>query len=354
MMTPNCCRSYRPPPNVELNWPLLRGYGRDAASVGELAAEQALVSTKHSASHRVSALTHTVVVLFWNSLAAQQSVSRLAQMEQEMAAFVGVIADRVRIGEVSPQVKLNADVDLAVRRLDLQEKQDALFYSQERLRLALGITDERDLIEPIGTLPAVGSVTVSEADMLQIALENRTDLQALNSVVTSQEVKQRAAENALLPQLDLKVGLDSVGLLFSRPLENTTAKGQVSERRAALHRSRLEVALLREQIKADVRDALHRLKSTEKAYLNAKKTHELIQSMAESTRQQVSFGEQPYDSVVGAQDRVTKSTLQIISTNLKYAVALADLRLATGTVASYEHKDAADIAADFSRLPDNY
>ena len=61
---------------------------------------------------------------------------------------------------------------------------------------------------------------VDQEALVELALENRADLKALKKIVEVHEIESKAAQNHLLPQLDLTVAADHVGVVFSKPLEN--------------------------------------------------------------------------------------------------------------------------------------
>ena len=319
-------------PNVVVVWPLLKGYGEFGASATELAARELLESTRYSADHNIAGLMHRAVTAFWVCLAAQQVLESVARTQEDVSQFVEVIKERARGGEVSAQTRRNAEVDLQLREINLQGHADRLHNARTNLTLALGIDSAKSMATAVGEFPAIGVGVIDEEALENLALENRRDLRSLEEVVASQEILFKEARNKLLPQLDITLGIDRAGLTFSKPLGNRTAKGQVGEQRAAVKQANIDHQLLARTIREQVKSALYRLHASERLYDRTMQISVLLAAVADDTRQQVAAGEKSFEAVINIQDRLTNLTIKLIDARLQHALALADIRAATGTI----------------------
>ena len=339
--------------NVSVRWPLLRDGGVEAAAVHELVAESNLHATRHGADHAVARAVHRAVSEFWRCLAAARILDVLTRMEGTASDFESVISRLADAGELSPLTRERVRVELALRQLDLDTARTSLFDARHRLAFALGDDQSDEAALPLAgdrfpTPDDPGNHVVHDRSALvELALANRADLRALEQQRESHRSRLDAAENALLPALDLNFAVDRVGIVYSQSLDNRSAKGRVSEQRSRVHGAEMDIRRLESRIRLEVGQALHHLGASERAFARTRKTVGMLEDVIRETRRRVTSGEAPADELFNAEDKLTVATLKAIRSELAYALAVADLRLVTGTARLSEDDTPAALAERF-------
>jgi outer membrane protein TolC len=213
---------------------------------------------------------------YWDWVAAGRQ-RRIAQALLDLAvARDQQLADAVALGQVAP-------VERTDNRRAILQRQSALAAAQRQLELQaidlslyLRAVDGRPLRPGLDRLPdlptpAAGDGEPDEALEIQTALERRPELKALRLKRRQQEVALRAAENQVLPSLDLysEVARDfgsgpesragaafQGGFVFELPLQRRRATGQAQQVRARLASIDQDLRWVEDRVRADVQDAL--------------------------------------------------------------------------------------------------
>ena len=344
-------------PNIEVTWPLLRGYGTDVAGAPELAANDELDATRLSVDHEISKMIHGAVIAYWQCLAGRELQASLAEMERSANEFAGVVGQLARAGELSMTTLHRVEADLSLRRLEKEAAQENLYAMQHNLAVALGLRNGYSDVLPLasGQFPPIANnghvPDFDEQALTGRALESRADLQALDKLMEVRQIELKAAQNQLLPKLDLTVAADRVGMTFSRSFENRAAKGKVSETRTDVENTRMDAEILTGLTRKEVRSAVIRLRAGVLAYSRAANSRDLFASVGADTRREVTSGESGIDALIGVEDKLTTSTLKMIEAKLQYAMALADLRIATGEIDGDSNRSPAVLARMFLEAP---
>ena len=190
--------------------------------------------------------------------------------------------DRVKAGVLPSMEILNAKFGLASQKKNLIDAERALKDQIGVLRVLLQLDGVSDII-PIDELLRY-QYRVDESLDIQRALSERPDLKQLRISLKSVELQSRVARNQTLPELNAvaSIALDGlagsygrdlerlgtgqnpnwiVGLQFSYPLGNDSAKNEYIKSKIRVEQTRTQVRRLEEIISNDVSTAVRAVES---------------------------------------------------------------------------------------------
>lgn len=260
---------------VELNQPLLRGFGETTAlsqiRLAEIVHGQALEQARGVLNKVITETEHAYLQLEleWKVLQIKQwllvqgeSVVKILEIRMEYDTSEADYAQAVATVE-------QRRADVINQQASVQAASDALKQLMNTDILAL---DSEVVLQPTGDLEA-NPVSISLRASLLTAIEKRPDLRQLAMSIDSKSINVQVAKNAILPKLDLQAqmslyGLGNsadggyqdvseaehlnyvVGLTFQTPLGNRAAKAeyessQIARTKAmASYRQGVQTALL--------------------------------------------------------------------------------------------------------------
>jgi HAE1 family hydrophobic/amphiphilic exporter-1 len=270
--------------------PLLRGFGSEVATAPQQQAELVYRQAQERRRQVAHDLLLRVSDAYWNLVLARQQLS-VAESSRELAAEQ-LERDR-RVNEAG----LNTDVEVLQAEAQLALREEARLQAllnvrtaDDLLKLQLFPGKDRESwdtrLEPVTPLPEPASVEApSDTDwshMLAVALENRGDLRQARLGIELAEVRLRQAVSQRRAQLDLQVVASSggfsgqaseafeeafsyefptytIGLVFSVPLGNRTARYAERAARAQVRSATLLVEQAESLAASEVRDARRQL-----------------------------------------------------------------------------------------------
>lgn len=218
---------------------------------------------------------------YWDWVAAGQQ-RRIAQALLDIAvARDQQLADAVALGQVAPVERTDNLRAILQRRSALAGAQRQIELQAIDVSLYLRGPDGRPIRPAPDRLPdlprpAAGAAEPDEATEIQAALDRRPELEALRAKQRQQEVALRAAENQVLPSLDLfsefardfGTGPDSRagssfqgGLTFEWPVQRRKALGKSLQVQAKLSALAQELRWAEDRVRAEVQDALSALRA---------------------------------------------------------------------------------------------
>lgn len=270
-------RFARPELSLSLSQPLLSGLGREVTERGITVAsdaKEASLAGWRDAALGVAASARDAYFLL---IKAQEE---LATREASLAVARQVHAEneaRVRAGVLASIELLDSEFGLAGRERDLLEAQKNVLEQADRLRVLIQSPDSGTL-SPEASFPE-GRVEASEEVATATALRKRPDLLGARISLKTFEFQAKVSRNLALPSLaatgsagvkglsknygdaiDDLVSADvpfwSVGLSFSYPLGNDSARADLAEATLRARQAEAQLRDLEELIGLDVRSAI--------------------------------------------------------------------------------------------------
>ena len=302
----------------------------------------------------------------WNLVAARKALKIAEDAELRGHAYVENVqafidADRVPRSDIH-----EVSANLAGRTATRIAAEHQVVAAGQQLALDMGLFPSQ-VLEATGALdnfpdyesqllPASKSVATQE--YFEESLKRRADFLAAQKREAEARRLLAAARNQLLPSLNLAAsagysGLKEgravgesfralvagvpganagIGITYTFPPKNDFARGQLLQSEAALRQSELRSTALAEGIHALVSVAADALWS---AIDQAKKARESVasfESALTAEREKYRLGMGSVVDILTVEDRLTTALLSDVQAEVAYALALTQLRLATGTL----------------------
>jgi outer membrane protein TolC len=348
--------TYAPVARAVLVQPLLRGFGSDAAAAGKNRARAGRDAQRLEQEAAAGNLVRDVAHAYWElayaggDLAIRRRSLALAR-EHRRVTKAGVNAKRLAPVELSA-----VDQTIAVREEEMLLAELSVAERSLELRRLLGV--EIDPTAP-GILASDGlEERIDQPDLdgaLAAAYRANAQLQALGAQREAADIEVAAAEDTLLPSLDLTAGvasygsaesldaaLDQVsahetltwtaGIVFTLPLGNNGAEGAHKAARGRARRARLVEADLRAQIAVAVARSVKQIRSAGRRIDVDRSAIELAEQNLDAEAARWQAGHSTNFDVLKRQDELAQSQLRLARARTDYLKAVATLEALTGDI----------------------
>ena len=372
---------------IIIRQPLLRGRGRMAADAVELEAEREVAASGLDLRQTIARRIRTVVSQYWTAASAARDLDVLRESEESSRNLLENTRKLIEADQVPAADLVQLEANLAFKESARIGGERQLFAARQDLGREIGLdADEIGRLPfPSEPFPAVALDALpppaTAERLIAAALRRRADLRAARERRAGVEIRRKAAENALQPQLDLLLtpgysglttGSDavsflsplyrnvpgasaSIGLGLAVPIWNHRARGALLRTEAVLKQSALAVDLLAKEIGADVPTALDAVTRNARQLERARQAVRLFERAVVNEEKKLKAGSSTLLDVISQRDRLTSARQAEVSSQLALALALLDLRFTTGTLLedeSLENEAASLQAAALTTLPD--
>lgn len=345
--------------------PLLRGRGRGAVAARETAAGKEVSATLLDLNQTISDLFVATASSYWEAVAARKQLEVARGSEERGRTYVENVqalihADRLAKLEIN-QVAAN----LATRTADRIAAEQNLIGAQQELALAMGsdvdqISRANFSFEDFPESESQRLPVLNDAitKYVQQAFIRRADYLAAQMRVEESRIMLVAAQNTLKPQLNLTFetgasglsegtapaqffnspyhsiqGLDAIGgITYNFPLRNNLATGEVRQAQATLNQAQLKAIDLSRRISSSVVVAVSGVRNAAMQLEKARESVKSFEAALQGEREKFSLGLNSLVDVLTVEDRLTTAMTTQVSAQLSYALALTQLRSATGTI----------------------
>jgi outer membrane protein len=350
-------RYAQPQLTLSFSQPLLQGLGREVTERGITTADDATDSaladwTQNALNTAATARNqYLLLVMAREGLATRQAsldLAREVQAQNEGRVAAGALAayqlQDSRLGVLSAQKNL-LDANRA-------EKNAA-----DQLRTTLHMEAGTAIATTSPPLP--GTSEVSESDALQTAMQRRPDVVKARIAVRTAEFNEKVSRNLALPSLALQgsggvTGLDqsygeafadmgstrypfwSVGLSFSVPIGNNSARADVAANRLIASQARTQLAATEESAALEVRTALRDLESAREQIGVTEQGVTAAEVVVASYRKRQQLGLATTKDVLDVLATLTQARDSYTVARASYHSALTNLWKATGELLDRE------------------
>ena len=198
--------SYQSGLQAQFTQPLMRNFkidqNRATVQTNRISQDIAELNLKATTATTVAAVRNA----YWELVYARQAVQAAQQSLDLATKLVQDNRSRVEIGTMAPIDVVQAQADEATRRQTLVNAQATLRNDELALkRLIVDGTDDelwKAMIIPTD-VPTAAAQPINLEEAVQVALENRTDIETTRKNLESTDVQLRSLVNQTLPQLDL-------------------------------------------------------------------------------------------------------------------------------------------------------
>jgi outer membrane protein len=357
--------------NVSLTQPLLRGRGRDVATMLERTSQLFIENTKRNNEFTNSYEILQIGLAYWNYYTSFKNLDIYKQNERRVRNVLEITKELVKADKKPAGDLIQVNADLANQEKLTIRAEQYLYEARLNLGREIGLINEESLLLDI---PTNEFPTISTSDyrndfdknaFIKVAKERRADLKAVRKISEALVMQYKLAENNTKPQLDLTGfvfhGSASTGngigetfssftnnqgrnmgigakLAFTFPVNNNLAKGNLAKSNIALNDQKVVNDNLQRNIELNISNALNNLNNS---VLVLEKAKEALDNYKEAfSNEQVKFqtGLTTILSLILFQERLTSSELQYLQAYQQFANAIVNLRHETGTLISQDNK----------------
>ncbi len=334
--------------------PLLQGFGKKVQTAELRVAEKLREAAIHQVDSQAANLAALVkraywtLVFAWEDIKVQEFSLTLAQKLLEETR------EKINAGKLARVEIYQPQSEVAKREERLISAERAIGVAEDELKLLLNNEDWLSSYKPVDQ-PPTDPIELNLSIILQNALLNRPDIKAADLNIDAAKIQEESATDKLRPNLALVGGvgltgtneryndsLDNslsdpdnlwrIGLTFSMPLQNSTAKGNVQIASALHNKARTNAQLLRQRIKKTVRTTVRDVELAIKAVEATRKTSLATLKRLEAEQIKFDSGRSTTLDVLIAQDAYSQALSQENLTNVTYANTLSELDRIQGLI----------------------
>lgn len=350
----------------QVNVPLLRGRGRNVVAAAETAAGIEVEASLLDLNQTISGLLSNTAASYWNAVGAAKNLKVTQESEDRGKIYVENVQTLIAAGRV-PQAEIHqVNANLATRSAARIAAEQSLIAARQQLALAMGMsTDQMPSVGvPVEDFPVDDAQVLAALDshslqqFFDMALERRADYLAAKKRETEQKALLVPARNGVLPQLNLNLttgysSLDEgtgvasffsapgraprgpdvgVGVTYQFPTSNNAAFGALMLAQSNLRQAELRTLQTFEGIMASVVTAVGGVRNAALQLQRAREAVAASQAALGGEREKYRLGVGQLVDVLTMEDRLTVAEQSQVSAELSYALALDQLRFATGSI----------------------
>lgn len=352
-----------------IDQPLLRRFLINQESADEKSALINLQASKYDLIQVVASRIRDSVQAYWDVVAAKKLLQIRKESQQKLVE-ISLSSQKLVEGGETAASELNQQFAELSRgsRSEISLEQD-VFAAFNRLLLAMGM-DQCPLIDVLPKLvmegfPDIISLSDTTVNALaDVAMQNRMDLVAANLRVLDKEVQVQAADNALMPELNLRlrgtilnseVNKRAIGFFsavtaplpetdllarldLSIPLYNDRAKGEFRRRKAVRNQAYIAGEQLYETILNELSTAYRNHFAILDELKYADKAVKWYEAALASEVKRLKEGYSTLFVVLDIQNRLYDAMNVLVETHRDYAQNIVDLLFLTGTLVKNQDK----------------
>ena len=335
---------------------LLRGFGRAATEVNVIVAKKSTQIADYQFQQSIINLVASTENQYWDMVYAQRNLENAKLALNLAQKQLNENKIRVEVGTLAPIEVTSAEAQVAQREQAIIAADAQLLNANDALIRALYPKTERpDRVTPTDE-PTLSHTAVDEPAGERMALERRVELKIAKLSLESSGAQLAAAQNRLKPQLDAFVGYNgnsdnynrlspvntdltgmkypgySVGLSFSMPIANRSARGSLNQARANERSSELSVRDQELGILLQVRQAFRNVDASEKGVEAAKKTRVFREKDLDAEQKKFENGMSTNFQVLFKQNDLDASRSAELQAQIAYAKSVTALEQSMGNL----------------------
>jgi outer membrane protein TolC len=340
---------------------LLRNFGRDTAASNLIVARYGSKAADFNFQLAVINLVASTDSAYWDVVYAKLNLENKRQALALAQQQLKENRIRVEVGTLAPIEVTSSEASVAQAEQDIITADAALLNAKDALIRTIYPTPDRpDSLDTVD-LPSLKPMEMDEATASKMAMDNRVELKSAELDLLSKQVLQTAANNRIMPQLDLSVGYNgattnytslsglnsdltqgknpgySVGLQFSMPILNSAARGNQAIARANLRTSELSKHDLELGITLQVRTAFRNLEASNKGVTAAEKTRIFREKDLDAEKKKFDNGMSTNFLVLSKLNDLNTSKGNELQAQINYAKAVTALDQALGRLLQVRH-----------------
>jgi outer membrane protein TolC len=340
--------------SLEVRQPLLQGFGSERQTATLRVAEKNQAAATELVGFEAANLAAKVKAAYWNLVYAWQE-KHVKELSLTLARkLYNETEEQIRAGKLAEVDIYQPQSEIARREEGLISADRTIGLYEDELRLLINSHGWNGDLVPTDLPPTLAQrpdVKVVE----EKALANRPDLKAAELAVQAAAIEAESAEDKVRPSLALvgsvgQGGTDSgygdslsdavdhpetewqAGLVFSLPLENSTAKGLLRKAQATRGKAGNNLQQLRLEVQKSVRTTVRDVQLAIKAMEATKKTALATRKRLEAEEAKFAVGRATTFDVLTAQEAYAQALSLEKQSQVGYALVLAELDRIQGQI----------------------
>lgn len=354
---------------VSVTQPILRDFGKETNT---RLIVQARIARDQAAFGFVSSVQSTVQSVenaYWDLLYALENLKAKREALDRAKDLNRITRIKIDVGALAPIEIVQTEVTIAQREQEIIIAEGLIGDAQDKLKRILNVQGKADWDRQIVPLdrPTEETATPDVEAGIEKALRLRPEVKQAVVDIESKKVSFAYNRNQILPRLDFVgsyglagVGFNqslegpsggvverdyvdalyqirgweypgwSVGLNFSLPILNRTAKGNAAAARVDLDLSRSSLAILKQNLQVEVRAAARAIDTARRSVAAAKKSRELAERNLDAEKKKYENGMTTSFQVSQIQNDLTSAQTIYLQTVLLYMRSVTAWHKAVG------------------------
>ena len=351
--------------DLRVTVPLLKGYGEKVNTADEMAAKKQVDVSVCKLHHIISQQTLNTVLAYWEYLSTNRSLIQIIDSEKRAQLIVKETKAYIEAGSRPESDLTQTLANLSDKKIKRIFAEQELFDRKQKLGIAMGFDfmQRQNILAPSDSFlqidkKKVDKICSSTSQIIKKALNNRSDYLQLTEQEMQKKLLVKAAKNNTLPQIDLNMGagytgldegdeIDYAGSAFSNNIkglnytvslnfnlfiENSTAKSILFQRKSELKQIEFRKQGLRKNISFKILIAIDGLKNSLKSLLTAEESVTYYKRTLNNEEKKFKLGTATLFDLIQSEEKLTNSTLTLITAKRNYAIAMANLKYETGSI----------------------
>jgi len=347
---------------LTLRQPLLRDFWVDATRIRILVAKKDLKIAQEALRLRVMKTVTEVQVAYANLVFGREEVKARESALEVARQLASESHQRVLAGTLTPLDEKQAQATLATNEAELLAARQEFERLQEVLKLL--ITDDLEawkdsVLDPSDDL-SMPTKPYNREESWRRAVAQRPELEEARLTLEKRQGEARYRKNQSFPRLDVVGGYGSqsidnslgetlsqagtirhsiynVGMIFSMPLSNTSARNRYKMAQAESEQSGLRFRRLQEQVLAEVERAGRLTQTTSDRLGAARQARERADLALSLESQRLTAGESTFFEVLQMQRNATRARSVEIRAQADHYQAWAQLAFSEGSTLQSNH-----------------
>ncbi|WP_221032087.1 TolC family protein [Actomonas aquatica] len=346
---------------ITLRQPLLRGFGKAANLANLRVARAQLLITERTREIMVNNKCVEVLNAFYDLAYAEANVAVKQSAVGVADQFLNETNRRRELGMLSPVDVSEANVRVSEANEELIQARDFLRERQLEMVRLLALPTSASGVTSLPTVDAVlleSAPVFSKAEFFPAALEARPDFQLARERVGQESIRQAAARNEALPQLDLhfSYGLyglagdygDAIdraysadepqwsgGLSVTVPLSRRDGRAKSQAAALRLRQAELRVDQLEERISIEIENAVSRLEVLGQRLATARESVRFAEEGLNLERARLENGQTSGFAVSELQRRLADSRTRELAARVDLTKAVTELHSVSGRLLAH-------------------
>jgi len=365
--------------------PLLRGFGRQVNTRLVVQSRLARDASAWDFVQSVQSVVQSVENAYWDLSYALGNLEAKKEALERAKDFNRITKIKIDVGALAPIEIVQTEVTIAQREQEIILAEGQIGAAQDQLKRLLNVTDAAGWARPIVPVdpPSDETVTLDVDAGIRSALEQRPEVRQALNTIESRKIGLAWNRDELRPRLDAKgtyglsgVGFNqesvrpgssysdavyqmrdfdypnwSLGLTFSVPVFNRTAKANAAIAATDLELAKTNLALLKQNLAVEVRAAARNVDTAVRSVAAARKARELAERNLDAERKKFDNGMTTSFTVAQVQNDLTAARSNELLAVAGHLKALTAWHKAVGDLLPVKGVELAGLPAGMDAAP---